>query len=95
MVSVLSQAGHPLVVMGDFNTDWVGDESRALAEFSEQLGLHAYAPEHTGLGTYKNGSKRLDWILLSNDLEFVKFEVLEEMVSDHKAVLARIRPAPP
>jgi endonuclease/exonuclease/phosphatase family metal-dependent hydrolase len=47
------------------------------------------------LGTYANGSKRLDWILVSHDLRFATFEVRPETVSDHHAIVAVIEPAVP
>ena len=48
-------------------------------------------PDHDGLGTYKKTTgKRLDWILVSRDLEFRKHEVLPDVVADHFAVFAEL-----
>jgi endonuclease/exonuclease/phosphatase family metal-dependent hydrolase len=51
-------------------------------------GLQAYRPEALDLGTY--GSRRLDWILISADLEFNSYKVLPDVVSDHRGVVAEI-----
>ena len=85
----LAARANPLIVMGDFNSDWSADEQvvRALAERAE---LHAYRPDADDLPTYSD-SKRYDWILISKQLEFVSFEVLPDILSDHSAVLAEIR----
>jgi endonuclease/exonuclease/phosphatase family metal-dependent hydrolase len=86
LAQALAVRGNPLIVMGDFNSDWSADEQvvRALAERAE---LHVYRPDADDLSTY-SGSKRYDWILISRHLEFVSLEVLPEILSDHSAVMA-------
>jgi endonuclease/exonuclease/phosphatase family metal-dependent hydrolase len=85
----LAGRANPLIVMGDFNSDWSADEQvvRALAERAD---LHVYRPDAADLPTY-SGSKRYDWILISRHLEFVSLEVLPDILSDHSAVMAEIR----
>ena len=85
----LAGRGNPIIIMGDFNSDWSADEQvvRALAERAD---LHVYRPESEDLATYAN-TKRYDWILISRQLEFVSFEVLPDILSDHSAVVAEIR----
>jgi endonuclease/exonuclease/phosphatase family metal-dependent hydrolase len=85
----LAGRGNPLIIMGDFNSDWSADEQvvRALAE---RTGLHVYRPDAGDLATYSD-AKRFDWILISKQLEFVSFEVLPDILSDHSAVVAEIR----
>ena len=87
----LGDRDNPVIVLGDFNSDWLADELvvRSLADDNK---LKGYRPEDNSLGTYKSGenSMRLDWILISSPLEFVSYEVLPDVVSDHKAVLAEI-----
>ncbi len=56
---------------------------------ARELGLRAFDPVAQGLGTYK-GSERLDWVLISNELVFVDYTVLPDIVSDHLALLTRI-----
>lgn len=42
---------------------------------TERLGLAAYDTNATDLGTYKSlDGKRLDWILISSQLEFVEYD---------------------
>ncbi len=89
LAEALAARANPLIVMGDFNSDWTADEQvvRALAERAD---LQVYRPDAADLPTY-SGSKRYDWILISRQLEFVSFEVLPDILSDHSAVLAEIR----
>lgn len=90
MVSELSSIGGPLVLMGDLNSGWDDDTSH-VRMLADELNLHAYYPEHAGLGTYKKPTgKRLDWVLISRDLEFREYRVLPDIVADHFAVYAEI-----
>ena len=90
MVEALSVVEGPLVVMGDLNSEWAEQRSHVRA-LVDGLGLIAYEPESAALGTYKSSDgKRLDWILISSHLEFVDYEVLPDIVSDHRAVYAEI-----
>ncbi len=84
----LSGRGNPMIIMGDFNSDWFANEQvvRALAE---RTGLHVYRPEAEDLATYSD-TRRFDWILISKQLEFVSFKVLPDVLSDHSAVVAEI-----
>ena len=88
----LAGRGNPIIIMGDFNSDWFADEQvvRALAE---RTGLHVYRPDAEDLATYSS-TKRLDWILISEQLEFVSFDVLPDVLSDHSAVVAKIAMKP-
>jgi hypothetical protein len=54
--------------------------------------LTGYRPEDDSLGTYGEGdnSKRLDWVLISKPLVFARYEVLPDVLSDHRAVVADI-----
>ncbi len=89
LVAVLAGRENPGIILGDFNSDWFSEAStvRALAE---QAGLQVYAPDARDLGTYRDGSKRLDWILISKELEFLDYRVVADRVSDHRAVYAEI-----
>jgi endonuclease/exonuclease/phosphatase family metal-dependent hydrolase len=80
---------HPTIILGDFNSDWLADELvvRALASDNK---LKGYCPSADDLATYPSGNKRLDWILISNSLEFINYDVLPDVLSDHKAVVAEI-----
>lgn len=90
MRSILQDIARPVIILGDFNTDWSEDESvlRAIAESGQ---FKVYRAESGALGTYKNGKHRLDWILISNELEFVSYEVPEIVLSDHQPILATLK----
>jgi len=90
MRAMLPDIATPLIILGDFNTDWTTDES-AIKAMVANGNLKVYQPEATELGTYKNGKHRLDWILISKDLEFVSYEVPQLVLSDHQPVLASVR----
>jgi len=78
----------PLIVLGDFNEDWSPEDS-AVRRIATALGLRAFTPGAADFGTYKQ-TKRLDWILISRELEFVGYAVLPDIVSDHRGVVASI-----
>lgn len=86
---MLAGRGNPMIIMGDFNSDWSADEEvvRALAE---RAGLHVYQSEAGNFSTYRSSARRFDWILISKQLEFVSFEVMPDILSDHYAVVAEI-----
>ena len=90
MRTILQDIARPVIILGDFNTDWSEDESvlRAIAESGQ---FKVYRAESKALGTYKNGKHRLDWILISNELEFVSYEVPEVVLSDHQPILATLK----
>lgn len=89
LAEVLAERPGPFVVMGDFNCDGVGKDD-ALAWFMRETGLHAFEHGVEGLETFELLDKRLDWILISPELEFVSYRVLPDAVSDHKAVTSEI-----
>lgn len=90
MRAMLPGISTPVIILGDFNTDWNNDDS-ALKSIVENGNLKAFQPEASGLGTYKNGKHRLDWILISRDLEFVSYNVPQVILSDHQPVQAIVR----
>lgn len=87
----LERCEMPLVVMGDFNTGWDSAED-ALRLIAGQLDLQAYQPNNAALGTFPSWSprRRLDWILISKELEFRSYRNLPGRVSDHLGVIAEI-----
>lgn len=90
MVSVLSQRAYPLIIMGDFNSDWLADD-QVIHELANKVQLHAYLPLTPDMATYPRSGKRLDWILISDKLEFIDYQTLPDILSDHLAVKAVIR----
>ena len=76
--------------MGDFNCEWAGKEP-TLRTLAQKLGLRSYRPEAGDMMTFPSLNKRLDWILISPELEFVTYEALADVVSDHRGVVASLR----
>jgi len=89
MAQRLSSRGRPLIVMGDFNCDW-DDGGAMLAAFAKKLGLKTDRPMAAGLETHSLLEKRIDWILLSRELEIVSYRRLPDLLSDHRAVIAEV-----
>ena len=89
LVDILRARDRPMVVMGDFNTRWDKDNS-ALHLIARELGLSPYKPEQTGLETFARLDHRLDWVLISPGFTFHSYEVIDDKVSDHRAVVAEL-----
>jgi len=89
MIRALRQRHRPVILMGDFNTDWQGEQS-ALRLITAELGLKSYQPDNPELQTFPPLGKRFDWILISEQFEFVSYAVLPDVVSDHQGVVARL-----
>lgn len=87
MVDLLSSRNNPTIIMGDFNSEWLAEES-VIKELTQKSRFVSYMPASTDYATYKN--KRLDWILISDDMEFVNYRVLPDTLSDHAMILAEI-----
>jgi len=86
MVKHLKPLTLPLIIMGDFNCEWA--QEHTLPWLTAQLQLHAYQPESTGLKTFS--TSRIDWILISSELEFMEYKVLPEILSDHFGIVAQL-----
>jgi endonuclease/exonuclease/phosphatase family metal-dependent hydrolase len=89
LINTLNDMDYPIIVMGDFNCGW--KEGSALNYLADKMNLKTWKPESKELGTHFPGNRRLDWILISEDLDFVRYEVLKDRLSDHHAVKAVIR----
>lgn len=91
IVQALRDRTAPLVVLGDFNDGWHAQSPAR--RLSESLDLVADRPLARGPATFAFG-RRIDWILASRDFVIVAQHVLvDDRLSDHRAVLADIRPA--
>ena len=89
MAEVFANREKPMVVLGDFNSEWLAEKS-VVKNLAEKAGMSVYDPGAIDLHTY-NSSHRYDWILISDELAFVRYEVLPDIISDHLAVLAEIK----
>jgi endonuclease/exonuclease/phosphatase family metal-dependent hydrolase len=88
LVDDLSEVATPLIIMGDFNADWSSNDS-PVRQLANAIGLRAFKPTTQEFSTYKD-IERLDWILISDELKFIDYAVLPNIVSDHLAVVAKI-----
>ncbi len=79
----------PLIVMGDFNCSWTDEES-PLKALARELDLKVFQPDASTLATFPARGTRLDWILISSDLEFRNHQVVPDTLSDHLAVMAEV-----
>ncbi len=80
----------PLVVMGDLNCAW-SERRRCLDLLRRELRLR---PSHLGAAPTFPAWRplvRLDWILISEGLEFTGYETLSDQLSDHLGVVAQVR----
>lgn len=90
MQELLPDMTTPTIILGDFNADW-GSNNSALRNIVSNSNFKVFEPESADLGTYKSGKHRLDWILVSKDLEFVSYEVPQVVLSDHMPVKAVLK----
>ncbi len=93
MISSLQGRARPLVIMGDFNCEWMDKES-PLRMLAEKLNVKPYQPGSKDMATFPKLKRRLDWILISAGLEFITYEVLPDIMSDHFGVVSEIRVLP-
>lgn len=88
--AALGERSRPLIVLGDLNCE--ADAGEVFRLFEEHLGVRPYRPE-VEEPTFPSTLpiRRLDWILASEELEFVGYRTLEVRLSDHLGVVAEIR----
>jgi endonuclease/exonuclease/phosphatase family metal-dependent hydrolase len=89
LIAALVDRGRPMVLMGDFNTEWEAEDG-VLQRLVESLDLTAWSPDAEDVVTFPRLDRRLDWILISRHFRFAGFEVLDDAVSDHRAIVADI-----
>jgi endonuclease/exonuclease/phosphatase family metal-dependent hydrolase len=89
LIRVLAERSDPVIVAGDFNSNWQIPGS-PLRRLVDEAGLQAWRPLSADLGSYDDGEDRLDWILISDQLAFRDYRVLPDQLSDHQAVIAII-----
>jgi endonuclease/exonuclease/phosphatase family metal-dependent hydrolase len=89
LIETLRARNRPVIVMGDMNSEWQLQDS-TVQYLSRELNLSAYSPERTDLDTFPAFGERLDWILVSPELKFRSYRVLDDVVSDHRGVVAEL-----
>lgn len=87
IMEILSARKNPTIIMGDFNSEWLG-EATIIKELATNGHFITHEPGADNYNTYKD--KRLDWILITKDMEFVNYQVLPDKLSDHAMVVADI-----
>ncbi len=87
IISTLEQRNRPIILMGDFNSDWKRDNS-AVRKLADELDLHSFEPEARSLITFPKHERRLDWILVSPEFSFQSYRVVDAAVSDHLGVVS-------
>ena len=87
----INQTKSLYLLAGDFNCSMLGKE-KSLPNFVNQLRLKAYDAQSQNLNTHPSWqpSKRIDWVLLSKELDFISYETIPQPVSDHLAIFAKI-----
>lgn len=86
LTATLQSRSNLRIIMGDFNMDY-GEKHALLPKFATSLDLHVWNPHGRELITYPKMNKRFDWVLVSKEFEFLNHMVLEDQVSDHRAVV--------
>jgi len=89
LIELMRERNRPMIVMGDFNAEW-NDDGATVQMIAAELALNAYNPTGKGQNTFPYSDKRLDWILVSNGLEFRDYQVVSDAVSDHRGVIAEL-----
>ena len=89
LINSVKNRNRPIILMGDFNNEWQED-GNALDYLINSLALKAYKPEYQKLVTYPRLNKRYDWILVSQEFDFVSYAILPDKISDHRAVIAEL-----
>lgn len=84
----IQKSAKPIIVMGDFNTDMSGD---LLPAFLEKTQLKTWRVNDNSIVTFPLMGTRIDWILASPEFQIVEQRVLDEVLSDHKILTARIQ----
>lgn len=78
---------NPMIIMGDFNCDEKMKNS-VICLLIKELKLKAYKINSKNMSTFKITNKRLDWILISEELKFLEYKVVKEKMSDHSGIFA-------
>ena len=84
----LQERTNPLILMGDFNSEILAERLINSAKDNKRR-LHTWPADSVPHYSYKK--KRLDWIIVSGELEFVDYTTAEETLSDHRAIVASLR----
>lgn len=88
IIALLKQRSRPIILMGDFNTGWLKKNS-AVRKLANDLDLHAFDPDaENSQDTFLKQNRRLDWILVSKEIQFLSYQAIKPAVSDHLGVVS-------
>lgn len=90
LAEVIRPRNNSLVIMGDFNSEWLAKEY-TVDNFADSSTMHVYSAANEDLNTYKD--RRLDWVLVSKDITFKNYRTEAAVLSDHKAIFTAIEPS--
>ena len=90
LTTILESRDNLRIIMGDFNMEYDKRRNALLPKLTAALNLHTWKPHDKKMTTYPKLSKRLDWVLVSREFKFTSYEVLEDRISDHRPVIARV-----
>lgn len=76
----------PVIVAGDLNSGW---SPGLVAEITTRCGLSAWQP-HSNQPTLRGSERRIDWILISEPLQWVDVTTTSNLPSDHAGVIAEV-----
>ncbi|MFK7820714.1 MAG: endonuclease/exonuclease/phosphatase family protein, partial [Planctomycetaceae bacterium] len=88
LVEIVRKRAKPMIIAGDLNCDW--REDGAVRQLTSALELDAFEPE-SDMVTFPFTGERLDWILVSKELEITAVEAIDARLSDHRPLRAVIR----
>ncbi len=89
LASKINESGKPVIISGDFNSDL---SKPYLVNFMKKLKLSTWKPNAKDIVTFPGlGGSRIDWILASAEFKITSHTVLDEIISDHKAVKVTIK----
>lgn len=89
LTKTLSSRNNLRIIMGDFNMEYQARHN-LLPNLAARLDLHAWNPYSEELVTFPKMGTRLDWVLVSQEFEFLNHKVIEDVVSDHHAVIVEV-----
>jgi len=92
MVEILKQVKHPLVVMGDFNCELDGGED-SVRFLVDSLGLSSWKFKRGECRTFPSHKPNvgIDFVFISDEMEFVGCVAPAKVLSDHLPVIAVIK----
>jgi len=89
VAQMITNTSGPLIMCGDFNITHASPAMRQL-DFLKDL-THEHHIDNTLSGLKFNGKVACDHILVNNQVEVLNFQVLDHIISDHKALIAEIK----